>query len=449
MTTSSSKDDASTTAQQTSSAVPPQVADPAATTTTTTTTPTASHTKGKQDNVATSSPPVITSATADPPPPVSQQTTTPPTPTTAQPVTTPPPGITSPTPTTTLAKAGKGAQSYTTASPITTTKVWTTTSGGATLTVTSVSTISGVATTSSIPGVNKGFFQNKGALVGILIAIIIVIAALLTFVVVYTVRRRRRARRFERDLNEATLEAATTRLPDFLDSEDRDNWNQARSNSQLTSEPSVYSLSSLGTYGQPPRSHSPEESYRLSELVPVYSQDYSVTGAGVAGFGTPASRARPRSKSNVGYGTRLPGLADAYAGYPLPQHPPQMQEVGSGVGVARGPSRARQRSLDAQVEGHHHHHHHYQLSDTVSNSSLADSTSYASSSSSHYQPAPSGWQYPRPLLSAPARRQERLKKAVAPPLPNSHESQVEEDEIVVAGRDWGGGGGRVLKVANE
>ncbi|KAG6858036.1 hypothetical protein C0995_003156, partial [Termitomyces sp. Mi166 len=59
------------------------------------------------------------------------------------------------------------------------------------------------------------FFQNTGAVAGIFTAVGLIILALLVFLTTFIIRRRRQAK-FNRELDEATAEAANTSVPSYL-----------------------------------------------------------------------------------------------------------------------------------------------------------------------------------------------------------------------------------------
>ncbi|KNZ74309.1 hypothetical protein J132_07361 [Termitomyces sp. J132] len=109
----------------------------------------------------------------------------------------------------------------------------------------------------------KGFFQNTAAVAGTFSAVGIVLLVLLTFLLTALIRRRRQAK-FNRELDEATAEAANASAPAFLLDDAYDT--RAGGGGAVFSD-----ASSHGTYAQPPMS---TETYGMREV-----------GGGVAGVG--------------------------------------------------------------------------------------------------------------------------------------------------------------------
>ncbi|KAG6871404.1 hypothetical protein C0995_004965 [Termitomyces sp. Mi166 len=128
----------------------------------------------------------------------------------------------------------------------------------------STPTLSAVSSAASGSNSNKEFFQNTGAVVGTFTVVGLVVLALLIFLTTYIMRRRRKAK-FNRELDEATSEAANTSVPVFLDDDD------GRGRAE-----GVYSdTSSHGTYAQQPIS---TEGYGTREIRPG-------VGVGMVGMG--------------------------------------------------------------------------------------------------------------------------------------------------------------------
>ncbi|KAG5350208.1 hypothetical protein C0989_012200 [Termitomyces sp. Mn162] len=119
------------------------------------------------------------------------------------------------------------------------------------------------ATSTQDTAAKKGFFQNTAAVAGTFTAVGIVLLVLLTFLLTALIRRRRQAK-FNRELDEATAEAANASAPAFLLDDAYDS--RAGGGGPVFSD-----ASSHGTYAQPPMS---TETYGMREV-----------GGGVAGVG--------------------------------------------------------------------------------------------------------------------------------------------------------------------
>ncbi|KAF8166490.1 hypothetical protein BJ912DRAFT_1149866 [Pholiota molesta] len=325
-----------------------------------------------------------TSTTSSPPPPPPTTTSTTSTTTTSS----PPPPTTTSTTSSTSNTTTSSTPPPTTTSTSTSTSAVVTTPPAVTPTTTQPSVVIQTSTQfiSSTPGLaaasqtstsskSKGFFANTGAVAGVFSVAGLILLALAIALITNSIRRRR-ARKFDRELAAATLEAASAPQPVFLDDED-DEYGPAAgagrsgygggggdaSGGYGQKEGGGYGqysdVSSHGTFGQPAMSvGSHGETYNMREISPRGDGpgpgelfDPYAGAAGAAGIGV----ARARSGRVAGDGGYAAGLQDGGAPYAAfaagggqARHLDILEAAGmgahaagAGAGLSRGPSAAQ------------------------------------------------------------------------------------------------------------
>ncbi|CAA7261051.1 unnamed protein product [Cyclocybe aegerita] len=228
----------------------------------------------------------------------------------------------------------------------------TTTTGGI-LTATSTLFVSDTrsvepTTTSDSSGGSKSFFDNTGAVAGVFSVVGLITLALLIALITNGIRRRR-AKKFDRELAEATREAAAAPAPIFLDDDDDDRYGPGGYGSGGTQglDRGFSDVSSHGTYAQPAMSAGSHEAYGMREMgygptghgvgvgevYDPYGNAAAAGPAGAAGIGV----ARARSmRSDGGYAAGLQEGSTPYAAFAAPTAPPPVplipgQEYGRGA----------------------------------------------------------------------------------------------------------------------
>ncbi|KAF8179624.1 hypothetical protein BJ912DRAFT_1045103 [Pholiota molesta] len=227
-----------------------------------------------------------------------------------------------------------------------------------------------------LPPTNR-FFANTGAVAGVFSVAGLILLALAIALITNSIRRRR-AKKFDRELAAATLEAASAPQPVFLDDEDDEYGPAAGGRNYPGSggggggdhgyggsgkEGSGYGqysdVSSHGTFGQPAMSvGSHGETYNMREISPRGDGpgpgelfDPYAGAAGAAGIGV----ARARSGRVAGDGGYAAGLQDGGAPYAAfaagggqARHLDILEAAGmgahaagAGAGLSRGPSAAQ------------------------------------------------------------------------------------------------------------
>ncbi|KAF9522941.1 hypothetical protein CPB83DRAFT_69806 [Crepidotus variabilis] len=207
------------------------------------------------------------------------------------------------------------------------------------------------------------FFKNTGAVAGVF-TVVGLIALALVFAFITNIVRRRRAKAFDRELQEATREAAAAPAPAFLDDDDDGygphgvgSTGAYSSGYVASSNERQFSDLSHGTYGQNPMGHA--ETYNMRELGPgagvgeIYDP-YAGAAAGAAGgaAGIGIARARSMKSDNSAgnsYGAALADGASPYAAFAGPQggynNAPPMPGAGMGGGDPFGAT-AAQKNLE-------------------------------------------------------------------------------------------------------
>ncbi|KIM49907.1 hypothetical protein M413DRAFT_22017 [Hebeloma cylindrosporum] len=287
----------------------------------------------------TSSP--STSSTPTPPPPTSTEPPPSPTPPSSSSSTEPPSSSSSSS--STSSSTSLPATTTTPVVPTTTTTQLPTTSttGPAILTQTSTRFISSTGDTQPTNNADtgsssKGFFSNTGAVAGVFSVVGLVGLALVIALITNGIRRRR-ARKFDKELAAATLEAASAPKPVFLDDDDDDPYRNGSGAGRMGYNNAggygagggFSDASSHGTFTQPPMSVNSHggEAYGMREMGGVGPGEiYEPYGGGAAAAGAAGiGVARARSmRSDGGYAAGLQDGAAPYAAFAVPtqQHDP-------------------------------------------------------------------------------------------------------------------------------
>lgn len=255
----------------------------------------------------------------------------------------------------------------------------------------------GASSTGGLPGAtgtavdagggSKGFFHNTGAVAGVFSVAGLIVLAVVIALVTNGIRRRR-ARRFDRELAAATLEAASAPKPVFLDDDDEEYPGAARGGygSSGAGNDMGYGqfsdASSHGTYAQPAMSVGSHggESYGMRELGSGQSMGHAAhsvgpgeifdpyaigaAGAGGAAGAAGIGVARARSGRVAGDANYAAGLQEGGAPYaafavptgsstrpPMPQqsNPADLLEAaGMGAHAAGAGSLSRGQSVSQQ-----------------------------------------------------------------------------------------------------
>jgi len=179
------------------------------------------------------------------------------------------------------------------------------------------------------------FFSNTGAVAGVFSVVGLIGLALIIALITNGIRRRR-ARKFDKELAAATLEAASAPKPVFLDDDDDDPYrsgggagSMAYNNTGGYGAGGFSDASSHGTFSQPPMSVTSHggEAYGMREMGSVGPGE--IYGGGAAGGGAAGAAgigvARARSmRADGGYAAGLQDGAAPYAAFAVPtqQHDP-------------------------------------------------------------------------------------------------------------------------------
>ncbi|KAJ3936447.1 MAG: hypothetical protein NXY57DRAFT_199548 [Lentinula lateritia] len=201
------------------------------------------------------------------------------------------------------------------------------------------------------------FFSNTGAVAGTFAAVGVVVVIIAIIFITSTIRRRRQ-KRFDREMDEAAMEAAGTEVPPFLDDDDepkpygasaygggygpsggygaQGDWSSSGAGGGGYSD-----TASHGTYAQPPMSH---ESYPMHDFGPSHNPGvgvggvYDPTGAFAGGAAAAVSVQHAMSDNS-----RSNGSSTAIGDSPYPaflQHD-VYENSGGGVGPGGYPTMGR------------------------------------------------------------------------------------------------------------